>query len=134
MEDAAAELVHHAHVVNHLPYQVRGVEVQAKVLVGDDLPHLPPDGRTDGQVLAAGPLVVGEDHGAVLDGDLHTVVVGELYDGRPYFFVLAEVLLYCLTLVAAHEGADDGHLQHLGGGDHLGQVVDDRFTMLRVRV
>src|SRR5438874_1181345 len=64
VEDAVAEVIRDPHIVNHLPDQVRWVEIEAEVRVRDDLPHLPPDGRRGRQVVTTRPFVVGEDHWA----------------------------------------------------------------------
>src|SRR5438552_18868968 len=83
MEDAWREIADYPRVIDELPHKVRGVEVQAEVVVGDDLEHLAPDRRRVGKVAAARPLVSGKDHRAVLDRDLHSVVAREMHDRRP---------------------------------------------------
>ena len=46
------------------------IEIEPEVLVVDLREHAPPNGGGDRQVLAAGPLVSAEEHGAVFDADL----------------------------------------------------------------
>ena len=74
VEDPVAEVVDRALVVDHQPDEVRRVEVQAEVRVGDRREHLVPDRRRPREVVAARPLVVAEDHRAVLDRDLHAAL------------------------------------------------------------
>src|SRR5512142_2832709 len=83
MEDAAAELADDPLIVDHLQDQVRRVEVEAEILVRYDLPHLAPDSRRAREIIAAGPFVIGKQHGAVLDADLHAMRMCELDDGWP---------------------------------------------------
>jgi hypothetical protein len=71
---AAASVVDGAFVIDQLPDEVRGVEVQAEVVARDRLEHVVPDRRGRGEVRPAGPLVPAEDHRAVLDRDAHAVV------------------------------------------------------------
>ena len=71
-----AELVDRPLVVDHQPDEVRRVEVEAEVVARDGREHLAPDRRRPGEVVAARPLVVGEDHRAVLDRDLHAALAG----------------------------------------------------------
>ena len=69
MEDSVPELGKRGQVIHLLPDHVRRVEVQAEMGAGDVVEHPPPDRRGRGQVLAAGPFVLGEEHRAVLDAD-----------------------------------------------------------------
>ncbi len=53
-----------------------GSRLRPKLLVGDRREHLAPDRGRVGEVVAARPLVVGEDHRAVLDRDPHAALAG----------------------------------------------------------
>ncbi len=57
VEDPVLELSQGCDVVDLLPDQVRGVEVQAEIGAGNVVEHPPPDRGRRCQVLAAGPLV-----------------------------------------------------------------------------
>ena len=114
-----AELAHDALVVDHLPHQVRRVEVEPERVAVEVAEHVAPRRRRVHQVVAAGPLVVGEDHRAVLDGDLHALVGGVGDDVRPDLGELGEVLLQRLVLVVADERVDDGHAELRGGLDDV---------------
>src|SRR2546426_10744926 len=100
-----------------------GVEVQAEVLVGDDLEHLAPDRRRVREVAPAWPLIARKDHRAVLDRDLDVVLGGEFDDWRPHLPEVFEVVCDRAMLVAADERADDADLQAFGGFDHAAEVV-----------
>ena len=113
---------------------MRWVEIEAEVRVRDDLPHLPPDGRRGRQVVTTRPFVVGEDHWAVLDGDLYAVIARKLHERRPDLLKLTEVRLDRLVLVSANEGAGDGHVQHLGSDDDSPQMVAHHVSMGRILV
>ena len=54
VEDPVGELVDRALVVDQLPDEVRRVEVEAEVGVGDDLEHPPPDRRANARLLPPG--------------------------------------------------------------------------------
>src|SRR5438034_9144660 len=134
VEDAGAEVVHNAHVVDHLPDEVRWIEIEAEVRVRDNLPHPPPDGGGRCQVVSTRPLVVGEDHRAVLDGDLYAMIGGKLHERRPDLFKLTAVLLNRLVPVTPDEGPNDGHVQHLGGDDDFLQVISHHRPVVRIGV
>src|SRR5262249_24764531 len=70
VEEAVAELAQRREVVDVQPDAVRRVEVQPEALARDLLEHAAPDRGRVGQVLAARPLVAGEEHRTVLDADL----------------------------------------------------------------
>src|SRR5439155_23713363 len=101
MEDARSELAHRSRVVDELPDKMRRVEVQAEVLIRNELEHLPPDGRRVCQVAAARPLVRGEDHRAVLDRDLLFVLGVELDARWPILLEVYVVVDMRSALVAA---------------------------------
>src|SRR5207237_509490 len=63
--------------IHVLPDHVRGVVVEPPARARDLGEHAPPDGRADREVLAARPLVAGEEHRTVLDPDAHAVLLGE---------------------------------------------------------
>ena len=90
--------------------------------VGDDLEHRAPRVRVVGEVVAARPLVVGEDHRAVLDRDLHAVLARVRDQRRPQLGEALEVLRQRPGLVVARERADGGHAELAGRLDHLAQV------------
>ncbi len=83
VEDAVGEVVDGALVVDLQPDEVRRVDVEPEVRVGDRREHLVPDRRRPGEVVAARPLVVAEDHRAVLDRDLHAALAGVGDELRP---------------------------------------------------
>ena len=85
MKDAAGEVAQRSDLVHVLPNHVRGVVVESEVRVGDFLEHAAPNRRGRGQVLATGPFVGGEGHGAVLNGDAHALILGELDKRSPNF-------------------------------------------------
>ena len=92
VEDARRELADRARVVDELPDEVRGVEVQTEVVVGDDLEQLAPQRRRVREVASARPLVGREDHRAVLDRDLHAVLARVAHEGRPDPLEVLEVV------------------------------------------
>ena len=98
-----------------------------------------PHARRGREVVAARPLVVAEQHRAVLEGELAAVVVGEADDVRPDAERLVPVVVLVLRAVGAHERVDERDVHRLGGGDHVAEVADDLLAMLgigmeRVRV
>src|SRR3954451_2526602 len=76
MEDVRAELPDEARDVDHLEDQVRRVEVEAD-RAAPFLEDPAPDARVGCEVVAAGPFIAAEQHGAVLDGELSSVIPGE---------------------------------------------------------
>ncbi len=128
----ADELAHHALVIDHLQDEVRRIEVQTEIVIRDDLPHLAPDGRRAGQVVTARPFVIGEEHRAVLDGDLDAAFPGELDDRRPDPGIILQVLWDGLILVLSDECADHRNLQQCGRFDHL--LQDDQLPSRGARI
>ena len=96
--------------------------------------HVPPRRRRVHQVVAARPLVVAEDHRAVLDGDLDAVVCRLGDDRRPHLLELLEVLRQRLVLVVADERVDHRHAELLGCLDHATDVGDHLGAMVEVGV
>ena len=127
------ELADEPRDVDHLQDQVRRVEVEpdrAAPLLEDATP----DARRRREVVPARPLVVAEEHRAVLDRDLPAVVLRERHDVRPDLERLLPVRVLGLCSVGAHERVDEGDVHLLGGRDHVLEVTDDGLTMRRVRM
>src|SRR5207245_8324264 len=82
VEDPVAELVDRPLVVDELPDEMGGIEVEPEVRGRQDLEQAPPEGRGVREVRAARPLVVAEDHRAVLDRDPDPVL-SRVLDERP---------------------------------------------------
>ena len=76
------------------------------------------------EVLPAGPLVLRERHGAVLDADLDAMVLGEFDERPPGFQKPWPVVVHGFGPVAAHEGVDHAQAQQFGRLDHEPQVLD----------
>jgi hypothetical protein len=123
VEDPIGEVVDGALVVDHQPDEVRRVEVQAEPLVGDRGEHLVPDRRRPREVVAAGPLVVREDHRAVLDRDPYAVTRCVRDELRPHGTEPLEVLRQRAVLVVADERADGRDAEPRCGVDDLPQVT-----------
>ena len=133
VEDVRPELPDEPRDVDHLEDQVRRVEVEpdrAAPLLEDPAP----DARRRREVVPARPLVVAEEHRAVLDRDLPAVVLRERHDVRPDLERLLPVRVLGLCGVGAHERVHEGDVHLLGGRDHVLQVADDRLPMRRIRM
>ena len=111
-----------------------GVEIQAEIGGGDDLEQLPVDFRGAHQVLSAGPLIRAEEHGAVLDGDLHAALLGQSDDVGPDLPEQLDVLFEGLMLILADKGGDHVYAQLGGSPDDGLQVGNRRFPLFQVRV
>ncbi len=110
-----------------------GVEVEpdrAAPLLQDPAPH-PGRGR---DVVAARPLVVREQHRAVLERDPASVVLRIADDVRPDAERLLPVLVLVLRTVTAHEGVDERDVHLLGRVDDELEVADDGRAVGGVRV
>ena len=100
-----------------------------------------PDVGRPGDVVAARPLVVAEDHRAVLDGDLHAVVAarGSTMSGQTLERRLP-VLVEVLRCIAAHERVDEGHAHLLAAASitsfrcAIAAPLTFRIGMQRVRI
>ncbi len=129
VEDPLAEVVDRALVVDLQPDEVRRVDVETEVGIRDRREQLVPDRRRPGEVVPAGPLVVGEDHRAVLDRDPHAALARVRDERRPDLAEALEVLGQRPVLVVADERPDRVDPQRLGGVDHLAQVPVDRLAL-----
>ena len=129
-----AELAQGPRAVDELPDQVRRVEVQPEPAAGEHGEKFAPHVRAHGHVLAARPLVVGEDHRAVLDADPHVGLLGGPQDRRPDRFHQRHVGIDRQRRVAADEGVDDVDADLRRGFDHLDEVVGDQFAVRGVGV
>src|SRR6476661_1166205 len=132
------ELLEEPLDVDHLEDQVRRVEVEPD-RVAPLLEDAPPLARARGDVVPTRPFVVAEQHRAVLERDLHALVVGEGHDVRPDAERLLPVVIEVLGAITAHERVDERDT-HPPGGDHdVLEVGDDVCAVLgigmeRVRV
>ena len=100
-----------------------------------DREHLAPDRRRVGQVRAARPLIVAEDHRAVLDRDLDAVrIASSTISGGQTSRKTAKFSAHALGLVAPHEGAHTADAKLLRRHNHLAQVIVDLLAMLEIRV
>src|SRR4030042_6564454 len=132
VENFICKLPHDTLVINHLQDQMRWIKVQPKVIIGNDLPHLAPDFRRACQVVTARPLIVREDHRAVLDGNLNAIRFSELDDRRPNLGIIYQILRNGLVLIFADESTNNGHLQHICSLNHLLQVRNYYLTLLDI--
>src|SRR5450759_2540544 len=82
VEDVGAELLEEPAHVDHLEHEVRRVEVEPD-RIAPQLQDSAPHARGRGDVVPARPLVVREQHRAVLERDLPAVVVRERDDLWP---------------------------------------------------
>jgi hypothetical protein len=82
----------------------------------------------------ARPLVLTEDHRAVLDRDLHAALVGVPDEIGPDTGETFEILRKRPVLVVSDERADDLHSELLRRIDHLQEMAIHLFAMLVLRV
>ena len=134
MENLVLKFVDGLDIVHHLPYEVRGIVIDAQVGRGQPFEYLAPDCRGGHQVLTAGPLVRTKEHGAVFNGYAHAQFLGQLEDGRPDLAHEIEVLLHGLGLVAADEGGHQVHAQPVAGTDDLLEVLHGGGALFQVAV
>ena len=134
VEDPVGEVVDRALAVDHQPDEVRGIEVEPEALVRDRLEHLLPDRRRPGEVVPAWPLVLAEDHRAVLDRDLHALLARVADEVGPDAAEALEVLRQRPVLVVADERADDLDAERGRRVDDLAQMAVDLLAVPVVRV
>jgi hypothetical protein len=133
VEDVRPELPDEPRDVDHLQDEVRRIEVEpdrAAPLLEDPAP----DARRRREVVPTRPLVVAEEHRAVLDRDLAAMVLRECHDVRPDLERLLPVRVLGLCGVGAHERVHEGDVHLLGRGDHVPQVADDGLPVRRIRM
>ena len=106
MQHVRAELADEARLVDHLPDEMRRIEVHADI-AAPGLEDAAPDLRRVGDVVPARPFVLAEDHRAVLEGELDAVVARMGDDVGPDLQRILPVGVDCLRGVAAAEGVDD---------------------------
>src|SRR6266540_7015883 len=99
MKDLAREFANDTLVIDHLQNEVRGIKVQTKIIIGNNLPHLAPNSRRTGEVIATGPFIVGEEHWTVFNGDLDAVLFRKLDNWRPDLGIVFQILRDSLVLV-----------------------------------
>src|SRR5439155_7215000 len=100
-----------------------------EVFVGDGRKHVVPDRGRIGEIGPAWPLVVAEDHRAVLDRDPHAAL-GRMSDQRwPDLLEALEVLRVRAILVVAGKGADGVDAKALRRVDDLQQMAVHRLAV-----
>ena len=124
VDQPVAELVQGGDVIHLHPDEVRRVVVEPEARAREVGEHPPPDRRARGQVLAAGPLVVGEEHRAVLDPDAHAFLLGVADQRPPDLEEPGPVGVDRQRGVSPHEGIHDPDPQLGRGVDDLEQVRD----------
>ena len=111
-----------------------GIIVDAEVFGRQKLKNPAPDRRRGHEILAARPLILAEQHGAVFDGDFYAQLLGQRDDRRPHFLDERQILLDGLRLVAADERRDHVDAQLVAGADHIFQMLNDAGTFFKVAV
>ena len=94
MENLVLKFVDGLDIVHHLPYEVRGIVIDAQVGRRQPLEYLAPDCRGGHQVLTAGPLVRTKEHGAVFNGDADPQLLRKSHDAGPHQRDLAQIVLH----------------------------------------
>ena len=134
VQDPVAEVVDRALVVDHLPHEVRRIEVEPEARVGDDVEHLAPDRRCTREVVAERPLVAREQHRAVLDRDLDALGARAVDHRGPDLGERPQVLGQRALGIGAHERADDLDAEQRGGVDDAAEMRVDLGAVLRIGV
>ena len=101
---------------------MRRIEIEAEARRRDRLEHLVPDRRRPGQVRAAWPFVIGEDHRAVLDRDLHASFLSVGNKSGPDFPKAAHVVGRRPRRIVADERPDNVDAELLRCVDDLPEV------------
>ena len=132
--DAILELIQGLGIAGTDEIGVGGIVGKTQCGGGDTAEHLAPDGGGAGKVIAAGPLVGGVEHGAVLNGDADALGLGIGHDGAPHHFELVQILLHGLVLVLTDEGGDHVHVHESGGVNEAIDVGDGHVGSLLIGV
>ncbi len=130
MEHLVFELVDRRNGVDKRPDQVRGVVVHPETAAGDIVEESAPHLRANKEVLAARPLVLREEHGAILDANTKASVLRLLHDRPPYVQDGPPLLINHLLGMPTDEGIDLLDSQSLGGGHHLAKVRSRNLSLL----
>ena len=133
VEQVRFELPHRFAVVDMLPHKMGGVEVEPEIGAGNVVEHTPPYRRRDGEILATGPLVFAEGHGAILDAYADAMILRKRDQRTPGTQEPWPVGVDGFCPIATDERVHHGNLQLLGGKDDGLDVldVDRRFGLVR---
>ena len=114
-------LLQHGQGVDELHHLVSGLPLQADGLAGDGVEHHLPGLGVKADV--AGGAVPGAVHGAVLDAQLHALVLGPAGQLPEDLFVPGDGLLHRLALQGPGEGGDQVGAEQVGLVDELLQSL-----------
>src|SRR5687767_1533738 len=131
VQDMGPELADEAGLVDHQPDQMRRVVVEPDI-AAPRLDDAAPDIGRMGDVVAARPFVVAEDHRAILEGQLDAVVAGVGDDVRPDLQRLRPIVIDVLGCIATAERVHHRQPHPPGGDDDLLQMVDDALAMAEI--
>src|SRR5262245_29673637 len=133
VENMRAEFADEAPLVDHLPDQMRWVEIHPD-LAFPRLDDAAPDHGRISYVVPTRPFVIAENDRAVLERQPDVVVAGVSDDVRPDLKRFLPVCLYLLRRVAAAEGVDQADAHSTRGHNDLLQVLDDGLTVGMIRM
>src|SRR5690348_3993892 len=77
-----AEFADEAHLVDHLPDKMRRIVIHSNGAI-PGFENAPPDMRGIGDIVSARPFIIAENHRAILESELDSVVARMSDDVRP---------------------------------------------------
>ena len=116
-----------------LPDHVGRVVIEPKIWARNRLEHAVPNRGANGKVLASGPLVRGEQHGAVFDADLDATFFGQGDDRSPNFDKASKVLIHGPRPIATNKGVEVCQAQVSGRLNDLLNMVCSQFSLSCIR-
>ena len=124
VEEPVAKLGQRREWIHALEHEVRGIVVEAEGRRRELGEGPPPDCRRGKQVFPPGPLVRGEQHRAVLDGNPHAAFLGQGQERPPDLEEPRPVVIDRAPPVAAGEAVDGIEAKEWSRGNHPLQVGD----------
>ena len=121
-----------AQIIHLLPDHMRRIEIQAEAVTGNIFEHTPPDRRTVRQILARGPLVLREKHGAVLNGDAYAMLLRKRDKRFPHGQESRPLLRHRTRRVPPCERIHEVYPKERGGAHDLPEMLDIYGRFVRV--
>src|SRR5205807_2914813 len=134
VEDSFTEVPRATDIIYLLPDQVRRVEIEPQARTRDLPKNRLPDGGRDRQVFAAGPFILAEEHGAILDAEVDAFRLSMGDDLRPNALEERPVRIDRPSGVAANKGIDQANVKPRRGADDFPQMIDDETALLGIGV
>src|SRR6185295_16422324 len=110
--------------IHLLPNHVRGIVIEAEIILRDIGEHPFPNRGGGGKILSTWPFVGSEEHRAIFNANAHAMILCETNERLPNLQKARPVIVNAFAPIAADKSVYAAKIQFLGGDNHFLKVLN----------